>query len=74
MPVPHDLKLYKGCADWFGTHLVSGLVRVVSHPLEVLRAYDNGVENVIAPLKPINWSVLTSLAELAKEKELTIEL
>ena len=53
---------------------MSGLVRVVAHPLEVLRAYDNGVENVIAPLKPITWSVLTSLAQLAKEKELTIEL
>lgn len=75
--VPHELKLGKSCTDLFGTQLITKgadhLVRVVAHPLDVLKAFDNGVESVIAPLKPYTWDVLTTLAEFAKTRELTVE-
>jgi hypothetical protein len=72
--VPHELKLGKGCSPLFGTHLVTaGVARLVSHPLEVLKAYDNGVDNCLAPLAPLSWAVLTTLAELAKERDLLVE-
>lgn len=73
--VPHDLKAAKGCPDLFGTHIITDdTVRLVEHPLDVLRAYDNGITNVIAVLRPLNWEVLTSLAEWAKQKDIIIEL
>ena len=44
------------------------------HPLDLLRAVDHNIENVLALLTPVTADVLTSLKALMEEKNLhTIE-
>lgn len=73
LAVPHELKLAKGCAPLFITPTLTGAVRLLAHPLDVLKAYDSGIEHSIAPLVSLTWSVLTTLAELARVRELIVE-
>jgi hypothetical protein len=67
LPAPHDLKFPERHPDYFG-HIGEGVVTLVKHPLAVLRAYEAGIENTLCVLKPLSWQVLTTLAELLKEK------
>jgi DNA primase len=60
----------------FGVQRVeAGVLYLVNHPLDALRATDGGMENVIASLTPITPDVLTSLQALMRDKDAhTLEL
>lgn len=54
--------------------LAEGTLHVVAHPLDLLRAVDGNIENVIALLTAITPDVLLSLSELMASKKLeTVE-
>ena len=54
--------------------LEAGTLHIVHHPIDLLRAVDNNVENVLALLTPVTADVLTSLKALMDAKDLhTIE-
>ena len=76
-----DLPLYlmpKGVLTpyWFGCSRVEaeGELRIVPTLLDVLRAFENGCGNCIAPLRPIEPDAITSLYSLMKDKSLILEL
>ena len=60
---------------FFGVNkLESGTLHIVHHPIDLLRAADNNIENVLALLTPVTPDVLTSLKALMEAKDLhTIE-
>ena len=60
---------------FFGVNkLDSGTLHIVHHPIDLLRAADNNIENVLALLTPVTPDVLTSLKALMEAKDLhTIE-
>jgi hypothetical protein len=54
--------------------LEGGTLHIVHHPIDLLRAVDNHIENVLALLTPVTADVLTSLKTLMDAKDLhTIE-
>ena len=69
--VPKDCKM----PYFFGTDRIEEgePLRIVPDILDVLRAYENGMENVICPLAPTDADALTSLRALVMEKKLTVE-
>ena len=47
-------------------HVTEGTLMVAQHPMDMLRAYEGGVENVVALLQPISPDTLTCLGELMR--------
>jgi hypothetical protein len=50
--------------------LESGVLHIVHHPIDLLRAVDGNIPNVLALLTPVTPDVLTSLKALMEGKEL----
>jgi hypothetical protein len=65
MPMPY----------WFGAHRVEEgePLRILPHVFDVMRAHENGCENVICPLAPTDGDALNSLRALVLEKKLIVE-
>jgi hypothetical protein len=75
-----DLPLYlapKGMElpYFFGAHALEeeGELRILPTVLDVMRAVENGADNVICPLRPVDTLSLACLAAIVKRKKLTLE-
>ena len=60
---------------WFGCHRVEAddELRILPTILDVLRAWENGVVNVICPIAPTQGDALSSLKALVETKNLIVE-
>lgn len=65
-PKGYDVPYYMGIE-----HITAGTLTVVHHPVDMLKAYEGGLENIIALLRPITTSTLKCLWALMDDRKCT---